>query len=38
MKLTDKIKDIKNEIEELDKQIDQDKWVAYHYKDMRRNL
>lgn len=38
MKLTDKIKDIKNEIEELDKQIDQDKWVAYDYKDMRRNL
>ncbi len=38
MKLTDKIKDIKNEIEELDKQIDQDKWVAYDYKDIRRYL
>lgn len=38
MKLTDKIKDIKNEIEELDKQIDQDKWVAYNYKDIRRYL
>lgn len=38
MKLTDKIKDIKNEIEELDKQIDQDRWVAYDYKDVRRYL
>lgn len=38
MKLIDKIKDIKNEIEELDKQIDQDKWVAYDYKDTRSYL
>ncbi len=38
MKLKDKINEIKNQIEKIDKQIDKDKWIAYDNKNARRNI
>ena len=37
-KLIKKIKDIENEIDDINRQIDEDKWIAYEYKNIRRML
>lgn len=37
-KLIKKIKDIENEVDGINRQIDEDKWIAYEYKNIRRTL
>lgn len=37
-KLIKKIEEIENEIKDINKQIDEDKWIAYDYKNIRRML